>query len=307
VAAGFPGHIPSVTAQSASPKSARAETRFPFGRNWARFLADLNEGRIAAAEASLKEMLELTDLGGRSFLDAGSGSGLFSLAARRLGAVRVHSFDFDAESVACTRELKRRFFPDDPEWTIEQGSVLDAEYLGGLQRFDIVYSWGVLHHTGAMWEALDNVCDLVGPGGQLFIAIYNDQGSASQRWKAVKLAYNRSPLPIKLCLVLATGCYQAGRGMARRLLSLRNPLVVLRDLGGMAPRGMSWWHDLVDWVGGYPFEVAQPEAVFDFCRGRGFALRRLKTAGGGVGNNQFVFERETGLSHDTTGRARNRQ
>jgi hypothetical protein len=54
---------------------------------------------------------------------------------------------------------------------------------------------------------------------------------------------------------------------------------------------MSRWHDLIDWVGGYPFEVASPEQIFDFCRERGLSLKRLKTCGGGSGCNQFVFEK----------------
>src|SRR5918911_286314 len=124
---------------------ARGE-RFEFGRNWAKFLALLNEQRIADAENSLRQMLECEDLKGRSFLDIGSGSGLFSLAARRLGA-RVHSFDYDPHSVACTMELRRRFCPEDAAWTVETGSALDADYLKRLGRFDVVYSWGVLHHT----------------------------------------------------------------------------------------------------------------------------------------------------------------
>src|SRR3989442_380427 len=126
-----------MTTQFASPPIG-VETRFRFGRNWARFLAVLDEERIAAAENSLREMLELNDLQGRSFLDAGSGSGLFSLAAKRLGASRVHSFDYDADSVGCTRELKRRFFPNDAGWTIEAGSVLDTGYMGTLGTFDVV-------------------------------------------------------------------------------------------------------------------------------------------------------------------------
>jgi 2-polyprenyl-3-methyl-5-hydroxy-6-metoxy-1,4-benzoquinol methylase len=127
--------------------------RFEFGANWALFLGLMNDERIDQAVESLKMMLGVSDLQGRRFLDAGSGSGLFSLAARKLGAT-VHSFDFDPASVACTKELKRRYFPDDGAWTIEEGSVLDQEYLLRLGQFDVVYSWGVLHHTGAMWQAL---------------------------------------------------------------------------------------------------------------------------------------------------------
>ena len=81
--------------------------RFEFGSNWTRFLAVLNDGRIRMAEESLKRMLQVENLQGKAFLDIGSGS---SLSARRLGA-RVHSFDYDSESVACTAELKRRYFP----------------------------------------------------------------------------------------------------------------------------------------------------------------------------------------------------
>src|SRR5438552_3724974 len=133
--------------------------RFEFGKNWARFLAILDEERIIEAEQSLVQMLNLTNLEEKSFLDVGSGSGLFSLAARRLGA-RVHSFDYDPQSVACTEFLRERHFPVDPDWTVEQGSVLDRCYLRRLGTFDIVYSWGVLHHTGAMWQALRNVASL---------------------------------------------------------------------------------------------------------------------------------------------------
>src|SRR4051794_3248472 len=115
--------------------------RFEFGRNWNRFLQTLNDERIALAEKSLQDSLGVRDLKGLSFLDVGSGSGLFSLAARRLGA-RVHSLDYDPHSVACTTELRRRYFPDDPNWRVEHGSALDPEYLRSLGTFTIVYSWG---------------------------------------------------------------------------------------------------------------------------------------------------------------------
>jgi 2-polyprenyl-6-hydroxyphenyl methylase/3-demethylubiquinone-9 3-methyltransferase len=252
--------------------------RFAFGANWERFLRTVDESRIREGERSLTAMLGTADLAGKSFVDVGSGSGLFSLAARRLGAT-VHSFDFDPQSVACAAELKRRYFPDDGGWTIARASVLDEHYLASLGRFDVVYSWGVLHHTGAMWKALENVVGLVDERGKLFIAIYNDQGWISRYWRWVKRTYvtrryTRWPL-----LLLHT---------AYPLL----PVWFARTLRGETSqgRGMALWRDLVDWVGGYPFEVAKPEEIFRFYRDRGFTLEELRTTRR-LGCNEFVFVR----------------
>jgi 2-polyprenyl-3-methyl-5-hydroxy-6-metoxy-1,4-benzoquinol methylase len=273
--------------QTAEQAAAVAARRFRFGENWRRFLSTLDEERIAEAELSLRLMLEVETLQDRSFLDIGSGSGLFSLAARRLGA-RVHSFDYDAESVACTQELKRRFFAGDTDWTIEQGSVLDADYINRLGQFDIVYSWGVLHHTGAMWQALENAQLPVRAGGKLFIAIYNDQQRRSRLWLRVKRFYCSGTMGRILVPAVFIPYFIAG-GLAKDLLGGRNP--VARYTEYKKSRGMSVVHDWIDWLGGYPFEVARPEEIFSFYRKRGFALEKLVTCGGGLGNNQFVFTR----------------
>lgn len=221
-------------------------------------------------------------------LDVGSGSGLFSLAARRLGA-RVHSFDYDPQSVGCTRELRARYFPEDPDWTVDEASVLDESYMRGLGQFDIVYCWGMLHQTGRMWQALDNVMRAVRNDGTLFISIYNDQGGASRRWLRVKQIYNRSPQPVKSLLVVGVGAYWETRDALVRIVRLQNPLPFRDWAEKKKTRGMSVWHDLVDWVGGYPFEVAKPDEVFHFCRERGFTLLKLSTVGNGHGCNEYVF------------------
>jgi 2-polyprenyl-6-hydroxyphenyl methylase/3-demethylubiquinone-9 3-methyltransferase len=275
---------------SLTSKGEDQKERFEFGKNWERFLKVLDETRIVEAEKSLKKMLETEDLKNRRFLDVGSGSGLFSLAARRLGA-EVHSFDYDPLSVACTEELKRRYFPNDTRWTIGQGSVLDTTYLNSLGKYDIVYSWGVLHHTGNMWEAMGNVALLVKTNGKFYIAIYNDQGLFSQVWTSIKRFYNHSPTPMRLCLVLFIGAIFEIRAALVQILQFKNPLPFKRWADKKKSRGMSVWYDLVDWVGGYPFQVAKPEEVFEFYRKRGFVLTRLKTCRGGLGCNEYVFVR----------------
>lgn len=257
-----------------------AGDRFAFGDNWRKYLTNLDHERLAAAERSLQDLLGVSDLGGKTFLDLGSGSGLFSLAARRLGA-NVVSIDYDPESVACTSALQRAHYPDDDAWTVRPGSALDRQFMESLGEHDVVYSWGVLHHTGQMYEAFSLIVSTVAPGGRLCIAIYNDQGLLSRYWTAVKRIYNSNPIGKALMLALHMPYLLGLRWVIRTLQ--RRPI----------ERGMSLWYDMIDWVGGYPFEVAKPEAVFDFFHSRGFALERMKTCGGRSGCNEFVLRKDS--------------
>ncbi len=258
--------------------------RFDFGSNWNKFLGKIDEKTISEVEASLKEMLEVDNLAGKSFLDIGSGSGLFSLAARRLGA-KVYSFDYDPVSVQCTRELKARYCNDDNQWDISEGSVLDENYIKSLGEFDIVYSWGVLHHTGNMRKALENAAVPVKDEGVLYISIYNDQGALSGFWTRIKKMYCRNrffkvlisctfiPVFYILAVILGVIRHKSFFGQFKK------------------DRGMSFYYDCIDWLGGFPFEVAKPELIFDFYKKEGFLLQKIVTTNG-QGCNSFVFRKK---------------
>ncbi len=275
--------MPTDSDASGFQREIAAGTRFEFGKNWLSFLSVLSEERIDNAVKFLQRQLGFDRLDGMRFVDVGSGSGLFSLAARRLGAV-VHSFDFDPSSVGCTQELKRRFFDGDPNWTIHQASVLDTEYLRTLGQFDIAYSWGVLHHTGSMWPAIENVTRLVAPNGRLFIALYNDQGWLSKMWLWVKRMYCSGPLG-RWAMIAIWVPYFFLRMCAASIVGRQNKFA-----GYRRDRGMSPVHDWIDWIGGLPFEVAARDDVIRFHELHGFKLLKL-TSTNSLGNNEFVFQR----------------
>jgi len=265
---------------------------FAFGRNWQEFLKAVDDERIKIAEESLTEFLNLEDLRGKSFLDIGCGSGLFSKAAFNLGAERVVSFDVDPFSVQCCRYL-HEISGKPANWQVMEGSVLDREFLNGLGEFDIVYSWGVLHHTGRMWDALKNSAALVKPGGHYYIAIYNKILTRNDStswihpfWLKIKTTYNANPVIGKFVFQpLAMAAY-----LAIVMARFENPLTHIKNY--KSHRGMSWRTDATDWLGGYPYEFATVEEIFKFIRANypDLSLTNLKVTSG-RGLNWYLFQR----------------
>lgn len=258
--------------------------RFKFGRNWAKYAKrNLTEERIKLSMLRISDFLGCKSLEGKSFLDIGSGSGIHSLAASRLGASSVYSFDYDPESVKTTR-LCKSIEKNPTHWHVEQGSVLDKTYLESLPDFDIVYSWGVLHHTGDMWSAIRNSAAKLKQGGLFYISLYAKEAySDYERWIAVKRKYNscgfvgKNYLLAKETMRLLIGKLKNGENIIEYVFRYKEK------------RGMSFLHDQIDWIGGYPIEFSSKEEVINFCT-KALSLQ-LKNISTGEGCSEFLFER----------------
>lgn len=253
---------------------------FSFGENWKKYLDCIDNQTITEAEKDFKRIAGVETLEGQTFLDLGCGSGMNSLIAYRLKADRILSIDYDPNSVETAMYLRARY-ADDERWEIKRGSVLEHEFMESLGTHSFVLSWGVLHHTGSLWEAVENATRRVKPGGTFFIALYNHNRHA-HRWLKIKRFYNRCPGFVKKALILGHGSY----GMVRGMTAFRSPFSVLKD----KERGMDYWRDIEDWLGGLPYEYCKPDEVIDRLVPQGFALQKLKTTYG-HGCNEFVFRR----------------
>jgi 2-polyprenyl-6-hydroxyphenyl methylase/3-demethylubiquinone-9 3-methyltransferase len=265
-------------------------THFAFGQNWREYAKMVTEAQIAEARTGLLRLIRADEMAGKSFLDIGCGSGLHSLVALQCGVEHVVAIDVDENSVSTAHTLLNRFWSRSDKYNCRIGNILTGVGLPE-EQVDIVYSWGVLHHTGAMWEAIEKASRYVKPGGKLIIAIYL-KTMFCDFWEWEKRFYSKaSPLlQIPILLGYSTLC------VLRMLLKGVNPVQHIRTYN--INRGMSWWHDRIDWLGGWPYESATPKDVIEFLKRRGFALegsygtaRTLGLLGSGCA--EYVFKNET--------------
>jgi SAM-dependent methyltransferase len=262
--------------------------RFEFGKNWSKFEKSITANRISEAEKSLQKLLQVESLEGKSFIDVGCGSGLFSLAARNLGA-KVLSFDFDVFSVETTQLLKDKYYVNDENWTIEQGSVLDRQYINSLGHYDVVYSWGVLHHTGAMWLALENCISLLNANEPIFYtALYNDQGYKSRIWWLIKFSYSLMPKSLQAVYGLCLGYFFQILNILKYTIKL-SPMTAIRPLLNYKKhRGMALNSDILDWIGGMPFEFVDYDLMIEYASVRGLKVINSQKVDSS-GCHEFVF------------------
>jgi 2-polyprenyl-6-hydroxyphenyl methylase/3-demethylubiquinone-9 3-methyltransferase len=247
------------------PTEQRDGIRFRFGRNWKSFVSTVDEKAITEAESGLRRLFPGRELAGKRFLDIGCGSGLSMLAALRLGAAAAHGIDIDRDSVEATQTLLARHAAGG-NWSARQLSVFDADP-ATVGVHDVVYSWGVLHHTGAMWQAMDRAAALVAPGGLFAFALYR-RTPLCALWKIEKRVYAAAP---DFGQAIFRGAYKAAF-VTGLCATGRNPRRYVADYRGA--RGMDWHHDVHDWLGGYPYESTEPGEVAAFLRRHGFTLER---------------------------------
>jgi len=260
---------------------------FSFGKNWNNYLKKLNNHKIKLAEKSLRSFFKIDSFKGKVFLDFGCGSGLFSLAAINLGAKHVISVDIDDHSLACAHYLRNKYKISDKIWSIQKGSALDKEFISSLPKADIVYSWGVLHHTGDMWKALSQITIPLKKDAQLCVAIYNKFKGlpfSSKQWNTIKRIYGKLPSFFRHI----ADFMWASTIIVGVLAHGKNPITYIKNYGADSCRGMSFMRDVTDWLGGYPYEYASTKEIVSFYKKKDMKLTNMKTTPR-EGCNEFLF------------------
>lgn len=262
-------------------------THYEFGANWHHYSANIDHEAIAQAERSLGKLVAEGDLHGKSFLDIGSGSGVHSLAALRLGVNFVMAIDIDPISVQTTHSTIAGNWPK-KNFDARLVSILDEE-TESLGEYDIVYSWGVLHHTGAMWEAIEKAARRVAPGGQFVLAIYH-KTPLCWLWKIEKRIFTNSGSMVRRLIrkLFISALY------LRLFLTNQNPSQYIATY--KRSRGMNFYTDVDDWLGGYPYESATDQEIVEFMRKIGFTEELVvalnpKLGLFGTGCSEFRFRK----------------
>lgn len=288
-------------------QEVQKEATFSFGRNWFDYVNNvLDRKQLDVARDSLLKYLPEEEYKNKVFIDIGCGSGIFSLSALMLGCKKVISFDVDEYSVKAAKLVKDKFaelIPADAQWDIFEGSILDDDLLRKFSsQGDIVYSWGVLHHTGDMYKAIQNASRLVNPEGFFILAIYNKTAS-SDFWKRYKRFYNLTNVFFRKIMNYVVFGYiilqRIRVSMIKKIKNQPTEPLFLRE------RGMSIYYDVVDWLGGYPYEYATFEEIKDYMENLGFELIKSPTVlpteekkllnrvtFNYTGNNEFVFRKK---------------
>ncbi len=257
-----------------------SEKRFDFGLNWKDYSDNaFNEARFEDAKSSLRALFDRESFEDLSFLDVGCGSGIFSIAAHQLGAKPVCGIDISHYSIETCNKNSKILGPAKSLPTFQQADVLDASKMAQIGQYDLVYAWGSLHHTGSLWTALEEVTRHVKQAGTLALAVYHKHWT-SPVWLVIKKFYNRAPKWAQRIMIFFFYPVLFG---AKFAITGKNPLKMRR--------GMDFYYDVVDWIGGYPYEYALPQEIIDFLHARGFQLRALYPAAVPTGNNEFVFRR----------------
>ncbi len=256
-------------------------TRFGFGQNWKNFLGTLDNQVLVKAAQDIKEWTSQESFQGKRIIDIGSGSGVHSFAFHSMGAKELLSFDYDNNSVEATRQMWVK--AGEPQnWKVMQGSVLDDNFMGSLGTFDMVYSWGVLHHTGEMWKAINNAVLQVADGGLFWIAIYQKGPNFDADLKLKKKYNNSSDFGKKIMV-----WKWIAKLMIKRMLKLKNPF----GWNEKIDRGMNVYHDIIDWLGGLPYEVADKHEIVQFCETRGLNFLKAKEVPEG-GCSSYLFQKK---------------
>ncbi|EKS36388.1 class I SAM-dependent methyltransferase [Afipia broomeae] len=262
------------------------DSHFAFGENWASYSKLIGEPQIDHAKEGLLKLIPAENFEGCSFLDIGCGSGLHALAAARLGASRIVGIDIDPNSVATARKVLTERNPD-AQWRVENISIFDLTpaHFG---TFDIVYSWGVLHHTGNLWQAVAKAAALVAPGGLLAVALYRET-YLDPFWKLEKRLYTSASPSVQN--LIKSGYINAFR--AARAITRQEPFADYIAKYS-SRRGMDFEHDVHDWLGGYPYESALAPDVDQRLSALGFKAERVfarpKSSGiFGSGCDEYVY------------------